>query len=150
MPLSLMDSWVKEIADLQYLLTRKGVAFLLLITPSKAAIYPEYIPRNLCRARPSIKRDYDSFVPLLDRHRINYVDGHVITQQATQIEKALLFCQGGLHWNNLGAYYTARAVIDELNGLLIILPHGSKRISPNYSIYSFRHSIMRFLTLSSA
>jgi alginate O-acetyltransferase complex protein AlgJ len=118
MPMSLMETRVKEIANLQYLLARKGVGFLLLITPSKAAIYPEYIPSNLCHARPSSKRDYDNFVPLLDKHHVNYVDGHVITQQATQIERAPLFCQGGLHWNYLGAYYTVRALIDELKGLL--------------------------------
>jgi hypothetical protein len=118
MPLSLMESWVREIAELQYLLARKGVAFLLLITPSKAAIYPEYIPSNLCRTGQSSIRGYYTFVPLLDKHHVNYVDGHVITQQATQIEKTPLFCQGGTHWNYLGAYYTARAMIEALNGLL--------------------------------
>lgn len=118
MPLSLMETWVREIAELQYLLARKGVVFLLLITPSKAAIYPEYIPSYLCHAGPSSTRDYDDFVPLLDKHHVNYVDGHVITQLATQIEKTPLFCQGGTHWNYLGAYYTVRALIDELNGLL--------------------------------
>ena len=117
-PLSLMETRVREIADLQSLLARKGVTFLLLITPSKAAIYPEDIPSNLCPAGPSSKRGYDDFVPLLDKHHVTYVDGHVITQQATQINKAPLFCQGGVHWNYLGAYYTVRAMIDELNGLL--------------------------------
>ena len=118
MPLGFMDNWVKEIAELQSLLARKGVTFLLLITPSKAAIYPEYIPSNLCDAGPSSKRSYDDFVPLLDKHHVNYVDGHVITQQATRIDKPPLFCQGGLHWNYLGAFYTVRMLIDELNGLL--------------------------------
>lgn len=118
MPLSHMETLVKEIAELQYLLARNGVTFLLLITPSKAAIYPEYIPSNLCHAGPSSKRGYSNFVLLLDTHHVNYVDGHVITEQATQIEKAPLFCQGGSHWNYLGTYYTLRALIDKLNGLL--------------------------------
>lgn len=117
-PLSLMETRVREIADLQSLLARKGLTFLLLITPSKAAIYPKYIPSYLCHAGPSSNRDYDNFVPLLDKYHVTYIDGHVITQQATQIEKAPLFCQGGVHWNYLGAYYTVRAMLDELNGLL--------------------------------
>jgi alginate O-acetyltransferase complex protein AlgJ len=29
-----------------------------------------------------------------------------------------LFCQGGGHWNYLGAYYTVRALVEELNGLM--------------------------------
>jgi hypothetical protein len=117
-PLSLMENRVKEIAELQDLLARRGVTFLLLITPSKAAIYPDYIPSNLCHAGPFTNRGYYTFVPLLDKHHIKYVDGHVITQQATQIEKTPLFPQGGTHWNYLGAYYTTRAMIDKLNGLL--------------------------------
>ena len=118
MPLSLMETRVQEIADLQYLLARKGVTFLLLITPSKAAMYPEYIPSNLCHAAPSSKRGYDNFIPLLEKHHVNYVDGHVITQRATQIDKTPLFCQGSSHWNYLGAYYTVRVLIETLNGLL--------------------------------
>ena len=156
-PLSLMESRVKEIADLQDLLARRGVTFLLLVTPSKAATYPEYIPSNLCHAGPFTNRGYYDFVQLLDMYHLNYVNGHVITQQATQIENSL-FRQGGIHWNYLGAYYTVRAVIDTLKGLtnrkagsleldalkVDHIPAGSDndlaqmlKVSP-----SFRHSIM--------
>ena len=93
-PLSLMESRVKEIAELQDLLARRGVTFLLLITPSKAAIYPEYIPSNLCHTGPSSTRGYYTFVPLLDKHHVNYVDGHVITQQATQDREDSLVLPG--------------------------------------------------------
>jgi hypothetical protein len=113
-----MENQVREIADLQSLLARKGLTFLLLITPSKAAIYPNYIPSNLCYAGPLSKRNYDDFVPLLDKYKITYVDGHAITQQTSQTEKAPLFCQGAVHWNYLGAYYTVKAMTDKLSTLL--------------------------------
>ena len=116
-PLSLMESRVKEIAELQDLLARRGVTFLLVITPSKAATYPEYIPSNLCHAGPFTNRGYYDFVSFLDKYDLNYINGHVITQQAMQIEKTPLFSRGGIHWNNLGAYFTLRALIDRLKGL---------------------------------
>ena len=106
-PLSLMESRVREIAELQDLLARRGVTFLLLITPSKAAIYPEYIPSNLCHAGPSSNRGYYDFVPLLDKHHVNYVNGHVITEQATADREGSLVLPGGhtleLSWSLLYA-----------------------------------------------
>ena len=78
MPLEIAEAHVKEIAEIQDRLGRRGIAFVLLITPSKASIYPEFIPDIFCSSPKSTSRDYENFVPLLDQYKINYVDGHTI------------------------------------------------------------------------
>lgn len=121
MPLALVEARVKEIAETQDRLGRHGIAFVLLISPSKAAIYPEYIPDIFCRSPKSTSRGYENFVPLLDKYKINYIDGHAITLAAKTREQPPVFSQGGTHWNYLGAYYT----VERLLGMIEALTHQS-------------------------
>jgi alginate O-acetyltransferase complex protein AlgJ len=117
MPLELAEAHVKEIAEIQDQLARRGIAFILLISPSKAAIYPEFFPDIFCSSHKSTNRDYENFIPLLDRYKINYVDGHTITFAAKAREQAPVFSQGGTHWNDLGAYYAAERLLKMIETL---------------------------------
>ena len=117
MPLVRVDDRVKEIAEIQDRLSQYGIAFVLLISPSKAVIYPEYIPDIFCRSPKSSKRNYENIVPLLDQYKINYVDGHTITLAAKTHAKGPVFSQGGTHWNDLGAYYTVERLLTMIEAL---------------------------------
>ena len=117
MPLDRAEARAKDIAEVQDRLRQYGIAFVLLISPSKAAIYPEYIPDIFCRSPKSTKREYENFVPLLDQYKINYVDGHTITLAAKTREQAPVFSQGGTHWNYLGAYYTVERLLTMIEAL---------------------------------
>ena len=110
-PLSLMESRVKEIADLQDLLARRGVIFLLLITPSKAATYPEYIPSNLCHAGPFTNRAYYDFrfVSRQVPPQLYQWPCHHSSRQSRS-RRLLCFARGGIHWNKLGAYFTTSSI----------------------------------------
>lgn len=117
MPLERAETRVKEIAEIQDRLAQHGMAFVLLISPSKAAIYPEFIPDIFCRSPKSTSQDYENVVPLLDQYKINYVDGHAITLAAKAHAQAPLFSQGGTHWNDLGAYYTVEQLLTMIEAL---------------------------------
>ena len=117
MPQEIAEARVKDIAEIQDRLGQHGMAFVLLISPSKAAIYPEFIPDIFCRSPKSTSRDYENFVPLLDQYKINYVDGHAITLAAKTREQAPVFSQGGTHWNYLGAYYTVERLLGMIEAL---------------------------------
>lgn len=108
---------VKEMKEIQERLRERGVAFTLLITPSKAAIYPEYIPADFCDTPQTASRDYTQFLPLLDKYKLNYIDGHALTSEAKQKEILPLFCQGGTHWNYLGAYHTIKPLVEQFGAL---------------------------------
>ncbi len=117
MPVTHIETRVMELEELQEELHKRGIEFILLITPHKAAIYPEYIPDVFCDSPKAPNRNYEIFIPLLEKHQINYVDGHLITLEAKNRESAPLFCQGGTHWNHLGAYHTAQRLTEKLRTL---------------------------------
>jgi len=112
-----LESKVKQIKELQVQLNSIGKTHLLLITPSKASIYPEYIPERYKMLRVDKIRNYDLLIPLLDKYGVNYIDGHKITLQHKLEDKYEMFPKGGTHWTNLAAYYTAKETVDFIEEL---------------------------------
>jgi alginate O-acetyltransferase complex protein AlgJ len=113
-------STVQQMAALQARLKARGVTFVVLITPSKASIYPQYIPSAFCRSRPiTMRRDYDNLIASLVEERVNHVDGPQITARAkgTVTIDVDLFSRGGTHWNALGAYFTAEDLLRKIEAL---------------------------------
>ena len=90
---------------LQDRLARDGIAFLLVIAPSKAEIYPEFLPPEADVAgRPARRSNYENFIEHLRRDGVNVVDGHALFQEWKREPGApRLFADGGTHWNEYGA-----------------------------------------------
>ena len=98
---------------LQDALDARGVPLVLVITPSKAAVLPEHLPEGSCAPHESGGYDYDVYRPLLDEYGLRFVDGFALTVASEPLWPDLtLFARGGTHWNELGAYYSAAAVLD--------------------------------------
>ena len=92
----------------------RGVGFAILITPSKASIYPEDLPEAWQRRRDPRPRVYDDFVRLLQQEGIHYIDGHVLTMAAKAGATAPVFPLGGTHWGQYASLQTANAVLRDL------------------------------------
>lgn len=114
MSATLVAARTRQIRDLQIELQNRGVPLLVLITPSKASIYPEDIPEGFCRTPKFMARDYENFMSEFAAQHVRYVDGHAITLAAKTASAVPLFCQGGIHWNGLGAYYTAKQLTEQI------------------------------------
>jgi alginate O-acetyltransferase complex protein AlgJ len=114
---NVLEKKVKEIKALQDALKEIGKTYIVLITPSKAAIYPEYIPNQFTALRGNSNRirNYDVIIPLLNKYGINYIDGHQITMDHKS--ESEVFPRGGIHWNWLAAFYTTKHTIDKLSDL---------------------------------
>jgi alginate O-acetyltransferase complex protein AlgJ len=97
-----METLVREMCEVQSALKKRGVPFVVLITPSKPSVYPEYIPDAYVRAGIKIPRNYDVLVALLERSRVQYIDGRKLTLKAKRENDAPVFCAGSTHWNSLG------------------------------------------------
>ena len=118
------ESLAKKLEELQRQLNKRRVKFLVLITPSKASLYPQYIPDVFINKKTDANRDYENLIPLFKKYEINYVDGHEITLKASSKTKHPLFCRGGTHWNYLGAFFTVEKLIKKIETLKKIpLPH---------------------------
>jgi alginate O-acetyltransferase complex protein AlgJ len=108
-----------KVKTLQDELDARGVPFLLLITPSKVALYPERIPDGNCEPHDGGGADYDHGLPMLREMGVRHVDSFAVTEAAMPLwPQVTLFTEGGTHWNNLGAFYTAARILevaDEIN-----------------------------------
>ncbi|MGD9780545.1 MAG: hypothetical protein AB7V14_00170 [Kiritimatiellia bacterium] len=100
-------------------LAANGIAFLLLIAPSKAEIYPEFLPTVADVAgRSSRRSDYDNLIGFLRRNGVNLIDGHErFLEWKNQPGVPALFTQGGIHWNHYGATRMAGLVMERLRDL---------------------------------
>ena len=99
-------------------LKKRGIEFLFVISPSKAALYPEYIPASyIFGDRQSLSRSYDIVVDYLDTYGVQYIDGHTIVRNIKDQTDYEVFTKGGTHWN----YYAACKVNEQIIGKLEIL-----------------------------
>ena len=106
---------VKDIRKFQTLCDRSGIKTVILITPSKASIMPEFIPATWMRRYIPEPRGYDYFVDLLKENGVRFVDGHALTAKAKASAPSPIFAKGGTHWSQYGALFTLNALVDNLN-----------------------------------
>ncbi len=107
-------SLVGDLRRLQDLCDARGVAFVFLITPSKASVCPEDLPPTWLRRRRPEPRDYDRLRVLLQEKGVRYVDGHQLTLDAKAAAPVPVFPLGGLHWGQPAALVTANALLESL------------------------------------
>ncbi len=107
--------WASELRELSEFFTRRGQHFVYLITPSKAAYFPEYIPDQfVCASRP-VRPDYLLATEMLRDVDIPYIDGSKIVLGAKGTFPVDLFPRGGIHWNMLGAVLVTRELLREIS-----------------------------------
>ena len=115
---------VDKLRRMQDFCDARGIAFALVITPSKAAIYPESLPAAWLRRYRPEPRAYDDFVPLLRARGVRFVDGHRLTADLKPAARVPLFPLGGIHWGDPAALATT-------NALLALLAREGLRVSPD-------------------
>ncbi len=92
----------------------RGMPFVFVITPSKAAIYPEGLPMSWQKRRRPETRFYDLLLPLLQETHIRYVDGHRILADLKPSAPLPLFPPGGTHWTDPAALAVANPLLELL------------------------------------
>lgn len=103
---------IAAVVAIQKAMKARGKPFVFLISPSKAAVLPEYLPSWCTPAdRPRI---YDLVLAGLRSANVPVVDGHQIALHAKEIEKWPPFGRDGAHWNDIGQFYGVRSLIGEL------------------------------------
>ena len=105
----------RELGQLQASLAKRGTAFVFVISPSKVATYPEYLPKGFVHSegvRPP--NAYERMVPMLRSEGVHLVDGRTIFEEEKARSPHALFPPGGIHWNRYGAYLVVRRVWEAL------------------------------------
>ena len=104
---------------LQDRLAAAGIAFLLVIAPSKAEIYPENLPESADVAgRPGRRGNYQNIVEFLRADGVNLLDAHdLFLEWKREPGIPLLFAKGGTHWNEYGAARVVARIMGRLRDL---------------------------------
>lgn len=110
----------------QKALKARGIAFVLVISPSKAETYPEYLPEAF---RDRVVRDvptraYGMIRPELAAAGVNVHDVHQLFKRIKPTSKPL-FAKGGTHWNFYGSFLSCQEMLRglrEKQGLDVVVP----------------------------
>ncbi|MBN2158509.1 MAG: hypothetical protein JW807_03865 [Spirochaetes bacterium] len=114
-----MEAQVADLKKLQQALARKNIRLLLTITPSKASIYPEYIPDKFINHDNLLKEDnYQILLPLLRRYGVDFLDGREMFIGFKKAGVPNIFPTSGSHWSLYGAYLFTEKLIERMEGLL--------------------------------
>jgi alginate O-acetyltransferase complex protein AlgJ len=119
-----INGWADEVAEISERARKLGKGFLYLVSPSKAAHAPQYMPSGrrcpaLADARAQEKLEpYDE---ALAQRATPYLDAARLLRAARADYPIDLFPRGGIHWNLLGAALTLR----EATRIYAAQPQGS-------------------------
>jgi len=108
---------VAKLREVQDLFAKRGIQFIVFITPSKAFSCPEGIPDVLIR-RKSGMTTYEAVMPLMADAGINLVDGQrIVLDQKKKNGQYPIFPPGGTHWTYLSAYFATADLMTEIEQL---------------------------------
>jgi hypothetical protein len=101
---------------LQDRLAADGIAFLLVIAPSKAEIYPEFLPAAADPAGRAQRRShYERMIDVLQADGVHVLDARRLFADWKRAPEAPpLFAKGGTHWNHYGAVRVAALLLEKL------------------------------------
>jgi hypothetical protein len=100
-PPAALEQKVQRLKLLQdYLVTRQST-LLVVISPNKAAVYPEYLPqRFVAEERVGLTDNYAVFVGLLRKYGVNFLDAEAELLKNKPSSPYPLFANSGAHWND--------------------------------------------------
>jgi alginate O-acetyltransferase complex protein AlgJ len=107
---SRLSAWSSTLRDIQETAQARGKSFVYLISPSKAARYPEDLPKSApCAARATAMPDkLAPYRSALDDAHVRYVDGPGLVAAERPKQPIPLFPRGGTHWNSVGGALAMR------------------------------------------
>jgi hypothetical protein len=109
------DRWRAGIEALATFFEQRGQAFVYLITPSKAAYFPEKIPTAFGCVPDPPRPDYKLAVESLQASTLHYVDASRLIVEAKGRYPVDLFPRGGTHFTDLGAAMVSRVLVFEMS-----------------------------------
>jgi hypothetical protein len=105
--------FAEQAARLQQALARRGIAFALVIAPSKAQIVPERLPPEIPLPARNATDAYSRIMPELEKRNVRVLDGHRLFLELKAKEK-FLFPPTGIHWSYQSAWLTWQNLADLL------------------------------------
>ncbi len=102
--LTVLETEVQKLIELQTKLKKRKIVMIVVISPSKASVYPESLPKSFDTEKPDTPlTDYQRIKPLLQNAGITTIDStEFLLNKKTELPYQL-FPNGGTHWSYYGA-----------------------------------------------
>jgi hypothetical protein len=107
-----MDDFAVRLARMQRLLREQGMAFLVILAPNKAYLYPEDLPAWTRGRINESKADHVAFIDALKRHHVAHLDSMSLFRE---LELPDMVPPHGIHWSNHGAWVAWQHAVPEIN-----------------------------------
>lgn len=108
-----VDALTRALGSVSKKLKARGKELVVVIAPSKTAVYPESVPAGWRRA-PGYRADVEVDTRLraaLERDGVPFADAHQLLSGRHGEERQRLFAATGRHWTQLGACVVLREVL---------------------------------------
>jgi hypothetical protein len=107
-----MDDFAFRLARMQRLLREQGMAFLVILAPNKAYLYPEDLPAWTRGRINESKADHVAFIDALKRHQVAHLDSMALFRE---MDLPDMVPPHGIHWSNHGAWVAWQHAVPEIN-----------------------------------
>ncbi len=107
--------WKLTLEERSYWLKKQGIEYVFVLAPTKALVYPEFLPQSLQNLKKGQRR-YDQLSAYLkDNANIHFVDLLPAMLKEKRIrEYPLLFYRTDFHWNYYGSLVAYQEVIRKM------------------------------------
>lgn len=112
------DEYYNQLMDdlkfIQELCQKENKYFMVTITPSKVAYYPEYIPDEYIKASNNevVNKNYTQFIDNLQANKINYYDSFSYLKMVGDQLTIPKFAKTGTHWNFVAGATASNGLLD--------------------------------------
>ena len=108
---------IPKLLDIQNYYRNRGGIFVYVVSPSKAAHFPEYfLDRFSCPSSAAARAQLvTQYVESLKREGIDVVDTASLIHSLKGKYDVDLFPQGGVHWNDLGGARAVAEIVSEID-----------------------------------
>lgn len=106
---------VEQLVRLKKLLNQNGVELLLLISPNKPSLYPDFIPSGYKVAGIEERiSSYQRFIKEIEQTDLPLLDGHAYFEKLKAESSFEYFAATGTHWNEYGACLITARLLEML------------------------------------
>ena len=119
MPKEEQNDFIGKINRVSNLFKRHDIQFILMITPSKAYTYPEYIP-DCYRKLKKGTTTYDEIIQLIKAEKLVVLDYQKTTLDYKNNSSLPVFPRGGTHWSYLTACYATIDLVDLIEKITMV------------------------------
>ena len=110
LPVASIRQWRKEFVAKKTFLAARGIEYLIVVTPNKETVYPEFLPKRITQIRQRLFMDdlLKALPPDLD-----VLDLRAPLLRAKSVGR--LYFRTDSHWNQLGAAVASDAIVERLS-----------------------------------